>query len=211
MPVDPDQPPAPDPAPETDPAPDDAGKPVADSSDPARGEDPRPVASEGRLAAIYRQWRTPGRPSGDVHVLVRTTPEDPDGLPFLDLLGVEPPAVEDAWAVWDGAQLASDATALGRALRPLVSLVPAGGRWFVARSMGHTSLLEPIDHATPSAALHAAEVRYGLIAARRVGHVLDELGVAVPDEDEQAARTEPETREPAVGATDGEQNDEEPS
>ena len=48
------------------------------------------------------------------------------------------PRVDDAWAVWDEAQLASDATPLGRAIRPLAALVPAGGRWFAGRSIGRT-------------------------------------------------------------------------
>lgn len=207
MPLDPDQQPGADATPGADPEPTDAQDPDSDAAGADTSEDPAVLGPEGRLAAVYRQWRTQGRPSGTCRVLVRTTPEDPDGLPFLELLGVEDDAVDDAWSVWDRAQLASDATPLGRATRPLVALVPAGGRWIAGHSMGRVCLLEPIDHETPAAALRAAEVRYRLLAARRLGDAFDELIAAIdreeeaqpaPDDASDAAPPEPDDAPLAV-------------
>lgn len=198
MPLDPDQQPGDEATPDADPEPTD---PVGSEDDDAGVDTPDDrtvLGPEGRLAAVYRQWRTQGRPTGTCCVLVRTTPEDPDGLPFLELLGVEDGAVDDAWSIWDHAQLASDATPLGRATRPLVALVPAGGRWIAGRSVGRLCLLEPIDHETPAAALRAAEVRYRLLASRRLGHAFDELIAALDreDEDEQSPDDRSEAAEP---------------
>jgi hypothetical protein len=184
MPLDPDHQPGAEPTPEADPEPTRGQGPDSDGDGVDPPDNSTVLGPEGRLAAVYRQWRTQGRPSGTCRVLVRTTPEDPDGLPFLELLGVEDAAVDDAWSVWDQAQLASDATPLGRAARPLVALVPAGGRWIAGRSMGRLCLLEPIDHGAPAAALRAAEVRYRLLAARRLGDAFDELMAALDREDE---------------------------
>lgn len=162
------------PAPSDEPA-EPRDDPAAAQQDEATSDEPRPRRPEERLCAVYRQWLTPGRPEGDILTLVRTTDGSPDGLPYLGLLGVDRFAAGDAWEAWADAQLASDATPLGRVLRPIVALVPFGGRWTAGRSFdGHCSL-EPIDHATPAQALSAALARWELIAARRLGDALDDL------------------------------------
>lgn len=135
----------------------------------ARNQGGEPIGIEQRLAALYRQWRSSGRPTRDAIVLLRTVAGSPSGLPALALLGVDEVSAEDAWAAWDGAQVASDATPVGRELRPLVCLVPARGRWTAGRSIGESVLLEPVEHPTPAQALSAAEARLGLVAAGRVG------------------------------------------
>ncbi len=141
---------------------------------------------EERLTDVYGQWQRSGRPTGDAITLLRTTSGTPDALPYLNLLGVGALETEDAFAAWEGAQLASDSTPLGRLLRPVVALVPWGGRWSAARSIGRSGILEPIDHATPAQALAAAEARLELVAARRLGEPLDQLAAEI-EADEAAA------------------------
>jgi hypothetical protein len=58
-----------------------------------------------RLAATYRQWRTPGRRTDDVVAHVHTTLDAPDQLPHQALLGQRPAAIDEAWTAWDSAQL----------------------------------------------------------------------------------------------------------
>jgi hypothetical protein len=131
-------------------------------------EGPADKLDEDGLEALFRQWMTPGRPSGEIRILARTTPEDRAGLPWFRLLGVGEEAVDGGWAAWDAAQVASDATALDAGVRALVVLVPAGGRWIVGRSVGGSCLLEPLDHPTPVAALRAAETVFRLIVSGRI-------------------------------------------
>lgn len=211
MPLDPDQEPVPAEAEQPN---DEA---VADASEDGESTDATDATArphrtpEHRLAAIYRQWHAPGRPTGTFVSLVRTLTADPEGLPHLALLGVKPSAVDAAWSAWDRAQLASDATPLGRAARPLLALVPWGGRWIAGRSIGRTCLLEPTSHRTPAGAIRAAETRFELVAARRIGDLLvdlafDLLGLepdaadaveapdASPDGDEVARESDGEPR-----------------
>lgn len=186
MPLDPEQSPANDEPgqPSDEQAPDAAPTPEAT---PEAGQSTGRRSPADRLAAVYRQWRAPGRPSATSIALVRTTDGDPDGLPFLELLGVGGPVVDDAWAAWESAQLTSDATPLGRALRPLVALVPHGGRWTAARWVAGVCLLEPVDHDDPAHALSAAAARLELVAARRLRDWVDE-----PDAEDELEDGSPE-------------------
>lgn len=173
MTTDPDQEQSFEPADEPGGAPD---EPEAEQEAEAPSGQPKPLSPEDRLAAVYRQWLTPGRPGGDILTLVRTPDGSPDGLPYLGLLGVDRFVAGDAWEAWSDAQLASDATPLGRVLRPIVALVPFGGRWTAGRFFDGQCSLEPIDHATPAQALSAARARWELVAARRLADALDDLG-----------------------------------
>lgn len=175
---DPDQEHSPAPADETGDAPGDSG--AAEEAE-APSHEATPTSPEQRLAAVYRQWLTPGKPEGEIVTLVRTTAGSPDGLPYLRLLGVDSLVADDAWEVWSEAQLASDSTPLGRVLRPIVALVPFGGRWTAGRSFEGVCSLEPIDHASPVRALSAARERWELVASRRLADVLDDGAAELPE------------------------------
>jgi hypothetical protein len=117
------------------------------------------------LERLDRQWadHTPiAQVDGPIATLALTTADDPRGWDYLAaLMGAGPRETAAACAAWLEAQLAADAVALGRAIRPRVELVPSGRLWHVVRTVA--DLIIVIDgpgFLTPLAAAIAASRRY---------------------------------------------------
>jgi hypothetical protein len=161
---------APGPAAGPDPAADPTSKAAheATPSEPAIPSPDRPRRRALRplkaLERLDRQWES-SEPIGSASSLTSlelTVPEDPRGLDYLGALtGDAPATVATAEALWLEAQLAADALAFGRLVRPTVALVPLGRAWHVVRAAG--SVIWVIDGPgwpTPFAAVSAARLRY---------------------------------------------------
>lgn len=119
------------------------------------------VASRPELRrGIRAQWRDAvGEPVGDRIVLRRTVADDPRGMALASIR----PRIRDGertWMQWEVAQLASDATAIGRLYRPAICLLPIGRRWYAVRSFGGDALLVTLGRSTAVRALRDAELRY---------------------------------------------------
>jgi hypothetical protein len=148
--------------------PDPAADPTSEAPDRPRQRAPRPLEA---LERLDRQWES-SEPIGSASSLTSlelTVPEDPRGFDYLGALSGDAPAtVATTEALWLEAQLAADALAFGRLVRPTVALVPLGQRWHVVRAAG--SVIWVIDGPgwpTPIAAVSAARRRYraALLAA----------------------------------------------
>ena len=75
--------------------------------------------------------------------------------------GALPREADEACAAWLEAQLAADATRLGRRFRPTVELVPAGRLWYVVRSVGEfICVVDGPGFPSPLTAAIAASRRY---------------------------------------------------
>jgi hypothetical protein len=161
----PDGPPAAGPDPAADPTSeaDEAtpSEPAIPSPDHPRRRALRPLEA---LERLDRQWES-SEPIGSASSLTSlelTVPEDPRGFDYLGALSGDAPAtVATTEALWLEAQLAADALAFGRLVRPTVALVPLGRAWHVVRAAG--SVIWVIDGPgwpTPIAAVSAARRRY---------------------------------------------------
>ena len=117
------------------------------------------------LEQLDRQWADP-TPLRDlpepIAALALTTTDDPFGWDYLGAIsGALPHEVGDACAAWLEAQLAADATMLGRRFRPTVELVPAGRLWYVVRSVGEViCVVDGPGFPSPLTAAIAASRRY---------------------------------------------------
>lgn len=123
---------------------------------------PRPWEA---LERLDRQWvdsEPLAKRSGRVVTLAMTTSWDPDGWDYLSAMtGVSSDEVARACAAWLEAQLAADATLIGRSIRPTVALVPAGQLWYVVRTVaGFILVIDGPGFLTPLAAAIAASRRY---------------------------------------------------
>ena len=162
----PDGPPAAGPDPATDPTSKAAHE--ATPSEPAIPSPHRPRRRALRplkaLERLDRQWESqePIGSASSLTSLELTVPEDPQGFDYLGALSGDAPAtVATTEALWLEAQLAADALAFGRLVRPTVALVPLGRAWHVVRAAG--SVIWVIDGPgwpTPIAAVSAARLRY---------------------------------------------------
>jgi len=143
------------------------------------------------LERLDRQWESP-EPIGSASSLTTlelTVPEDPRGFDYLGALSGDAPAtVATTEALWLEAQLAADALAFGRLVRPTVALVPLGRAWHVIRAAG--SVIWVIDGPgwpTPIAAVSAARRRYRAALLAEIAAEADEE--AIPSAPARADRT----------------------
>lgn len=165
--------PAADPTSEADAAPD-AAPPASGAADEATASEPvapSPARPRRRvlrpweaLERLDRQWENP-EPIGGASGLTSldlTVPEDPRGFDYLGALtGDAPETVVMTLALWIEAQLAADALAFGRLVRPTVALVPLGRAWHVVRAAGSViCVIDGPGWPTPMAAVSAARRRY---------------------------------------------------
>lgn len=103
--------------------------------------------------------------------LVLTVPEDPRGFDYLGAMGTSEAEVRVACQAWLEAQLAADALELGRAVRPVVALIPAARLWFVVRLvLGAIVVFDGPGYLTPGAAVAAARIRYRALLVSEVAH-----------------------------------------
>jgi len=140
-------------------------EPVASASDAARPRGPRTIPPWDGIAALEHQWedRAPlSERHGRLVLMVHTTNEDPRGWDHIAALsGASPGALASVSGLWLECQLAADALAIGRMLRPRVDLVAAGRRWHVVRTVLDGIVAhDGRGHRTPGAALRAARFRY---------------------------------------------------
>lgn len=165
----------------------DEGAPTGDPEpDPAHAEEPADPPRQSRAARVLRPWEalerldrqwvdpTPlGKLPGPIAALALTTTDDPLGWDYLGAVtGALPREVGDACAAWLEAQLAADATMLGRTFRPTVELVPSGRLWYVVRSMADfIFVVDGPGFLSPLAAAIAASRRY--LAELRRDHDLE--------------------------------------
>jgi len=188
----PDGPPAAGPDPAADPTSeaDEAtpSEPAIPSPDRPRRRALRPLEA---LERLDRQWES-SEPIGSASSLTSlelTVPEDPRGFDYLGALtGDAPATVATTEALWLEAQLAADALAFGRLVRPTVALVPLGRAWHVVRAAG--SVIWVIDGPgwpTPIAAVSAARLRYSAALLAEVAAETDEE--AIPPAPAPADRT----------------------
>jgi len=185
-------PPAAGPDPATDPTSeaDEAtpSEPAIPSPDRPRRRALRPLEA---LERLDRQWES-SEPIGSASSLTSlelTVPEDPGGFDYLGALtGDAPATVATTEALWLEAQLAADALAFGRLVRPTVALVPLGRAWHVVRAAG--SVIWVIDGPgwpTPIAAVSAARRRYRAALLAEIAAETDEE--AIPPATAPADRT----------------------
>lgn len=132
-------------------------------------------------AALRAQWRDQRPDPLTVrHVLTRTIGEDPRGF----LIEHVRPRIDDPerlWSRWDEAQLASDATRVGRLLRPLVGLLPLAHRWYAVWIAGPRFQLISPGRRSPVRVLRDAEVLCR-------GQVVDE-GIAREAPEDETSRS----------------------
>ena len=176
-----------------DPAADEAtpSEPAIPSPDRPRRRALRPLKA---LERLDRQWESQepiGRASS-LTSLELTVPEDPRGFDYLGALtGDAPATVATTEALWLEAQLAADALAFGRLVRPTVALVPLGRAWHVVRAAG--SVIWVIDGPgwpTPIAAVSAVRRRYRAALLAEIAAERDETDEdAIPPAAAPADRT----------------------
>jgi hypothetical protein len=178
--------PAADPTSEADAA--TPSEPATPSPDRPRRRALRPLEA---LERLDRQWES-SEPIGSASSLTSlelTVPEDPRGFDYLGALtGDAPATVATTEALWLEAQLAADALAFGRLVRPTVALVPLGRAWHVVRAAG--SVIWVIDGPgwpTPIAAVSAARLRYSAALLAEIAAETDEE--AIPPATAPADRT----------------------
>jgi hypothetical protein len=136
-------------------------EPAIPSPDRPRPPALRPLQA---LERLDRQWES-SEPIGRASSLTSielTVPEDPRGFDYLGALtGDTPATVATTEALWLEAQLAADALAFGRLVRPTVALVPLGRAWHVIRAAGSAIwVIDGPGWPTPIAAVSAARLRY---------------------------------------------------
>jgi len=165
--------PAADPTSEADEA--TPSEPAIPSPDRPRRRALRPLEA---LERLDRQWENqePIGSASSLTSLELTVPEDPRGFDYLGALtGDAPATVATTEALWLEAQLAADALAFGRLVRPTVALVPLGRAWHVVRAAG--SVIWVIDGPgwpTPIAAVSAARLRYRAALLAEIAAETDE-------------------------------------
>jgi hypothetical protein len=179
--------PAADPTSEADADPP-ASEPAIPSPDRPRRRALRPLEA---LERLDRQWES-SEPIGSVSSLATlelTVPEDPRGFDYLGALtGDAPATVATTEALWLEAQLAADALAFRRLVRPTVALVPLGRAWHVVRAA--ESVIWVIDGPgwpTPFAAVSAARRRYRAALLAEIAAETDEE--SIPSATARADRT----------------------
>jgi hypothetical protein len=180
--------------------PDPAADPTsaADEATPSEPAIPSPNRSGQRaprppeaLERLDRQWESSEAigSASSLTSLELTVPEDPRGFDYLGALtGDAPATVATTEALWLEAQLAADALAFGRLVRPTVALVPLGRAWHVVRAAG--SVIWVIDGPgwpTPIAAVSAARLRYSAALLAETAAERDEE--AIPPATAPADRT----------------------
>jgi hypothetical protein len=183
--------PAVDPTSEADADPDaasPASEPAIPSPDRPRRRALRPLEA---LERLDRQWES-SEPIGSASSLTSlelTVPEDPQGFDYLGALSGDAPAtVATTEALWLEAQLAADALAFGRLVRPTVALVPLGRAWHVIRAAGSAIwVIDGPGWPTPIAAVSAARLRYRAALLAEVAAERDEE--AIPPATAPADRT----------------------
>ena len=183
--------PAADPTSEADPDEATASGPAIPSPDHPRRRALRPLEA---LERLDRQWES-SEPIGSAPSLTSlelTVPEDPRGFDYLGALtGDAPATVATTEALWLEAQLAADALAFGRLVRPTVALVPLGRAWHVVRAAG--SVIWVIDGPgwpTPFAAVSAVRLRYRAALLAEIAAEADETAEeAIPPAAAPADRT----------------------
>lgn len=162
--TEPDEPPSS--GPDTAPALDETADLTGERAEPLwRPRTPRILRPWEVIERLDRQWedRTPLRElPRPIDALALTIPDDPRGWDYLGVLtGASSRETANACAAWLAAQLAADAVALGRAVRPRVELVPAGRLWYVVRTIADVIVvIDGPGFATPLAAALAASRRY---------------------------------------------------
>ena len=189
-----DEPPptADEPGPDADggeePEPDEPAEPEPDVWRPRR---PRILPPWEGIEVLERQWEDT-RPLAErqepLTGLAHTTETDPRGWEHIEALtGASPGALAKASALWLEAQLAADALAIGRTLRPRVDLLPAGCRWHVVRTIADVIVaLDGPGHRTPGAALRAAALRYHAELLRDLER--ERLPGSITDDEAEPAR-----------------------
>jgi hypothetical protein len=191
----PDGPPAAGPDPAADPT---SEADEATPSEPATPSPDRPRRRALRppeaLERLDRQWESqePIGSASSLTSLELTVPEDPRGFDYLGALtGDAPTTVATTEALWLEAQLAADALAFGRLVRPTVALVPLGRAWHVVRAAG--SVIWVIDGPgwpTSFAAVSAARLRYRAALLAEIAAETDEADEeAIPPATAPADRT----------------------
>jgi len=192
----PDGPPAAGPDPATDPT--SAAEPGATPSGPAIPSPDRPRRRALRppeaLERLDRQWESqePIGSASSLTSLELTVPEDPRGFDYLGALSGDAPAtVATTEALWLEAQLAADALAFGRLVRPTVALVPLGRAWHVVRAAGSAIwVIDGPGWPTPIAAVSAARLRYSAALLAEIAAEPDETAEeAIPPATAPADRT----------------------
>jgi hypothetical protein len=199
--------PAADPTSEADADPD-AAPPASGAADEVTPSEPaipsphrprqhalRPLES---LERLDRQWES-SEPIGSASSLTSlelTVPEDPRGFDYLGALtGDAPATVATTEALWLEAQLAADALAFGRLVRPTVALVPLGRAWHVIRAAGSAIwVIDGPGWPTPIAAVSAARLRYRAALLAEIA--------AETDEDEISPATAPADRTTSTEPTE---------
>jgi len=168
--------------------PDPAADPAIPSPDRPRRRALRPPEA---LERLDRQWES-SEPIGSASSLTSlelTVPEDPRGFDYLGALtGDAPATVATTEALWLEAQLAADALAFGRLVRPTVALVPLGRAWHVVRAAGSAIwVIDGPGWPTPIAAVSAARRRYRAALLAEIAAETDEE--AIPPATAPADRT----------------------
>lgn len=166
-------------------------EPAIPSPDRSGQRAPRPPEA---LERLDRQWESSEAigSASSLTSLELTVPEDPRGFDYLGALtGDAPATVATTEALWLEAQLAADALAFGRLVRPTVALVPLGRAWHVIRAAG--SVIWVIDGPgwpTPIAAVSAARRRYHAALLAEIAAEADETDEeAIPPAAAPADRT----------------------
>ena len=164
----------------------------AGSDAPPRRRRPRPFLQpwEG-LTLLERQWADPTpleRLEDEIVTLALTTTGDPSAWDYLGAMtGAPARQTAKTGAVWLAAQLAADATTVGRTYRPTVELLPAARLWHVVRAIGNIIIcIDGPGFPTPLAAVSAATRRYGAELERD----LDRRTETVVGDDEPQMRDE---------------------
>ena len=177
----------------------------SDRTTPSRS--PRVPRPWEALERLDRQWvdLTPLEDlPGPIAALAMTTPEDPAGWDYLTAMtGALPEEVAAACGAWLEAQLAADATVLGRSHRPTVELVPAGRLWYVVRAVGlfivvvdGPGFLTPLSAAIAASRRYEAELRRSLETGPRdlesaAGEVEHTAGIDTAESDAPGKRDDP--------------------
>lgn len=185
--------------------------------DPALLEPPVNRTPRSRSARVARPWEALERLDrqwvdltpleklpGPVTALAITTFEDPDGWDYLSAMtGALPDEVAAACGAWLEAQLAADATVVGRSHRPTVELVPAGRLWYVVRAVADfIFVVDGPGFLTPLAAAIAASRRYEAELRRSLEQDSRRVDSAAAAEAEPAPESRPSKSASDTAGTD---------
>lgn len=168
------------------------------------------------LERLDRQWVDPmplEKLPGPVTALAMTTLEDPEGWDYLTAMtGALPGEVAAACEAWLEAQLAADATLVGRSHRPTVELVPAGRLWYVVRAVADfIFVVDGPGFLTPLAAAIAASRRYEAELLRDLEQDSQRDDSAAAAEAERAAESRPSQSTSDTKETDAPSNPDDPA